>query len=147
MALPFYQTSLLDPCSKTWKTTLSYIITFPFIRHHYQIHAQSHETQHDNLICLINENSLCNWVGLLNKLRKVKFVIKMEIFVVFDCTYHLLSVAFWFCILLVCSTVTLYFAVEKHSEDRYFAVHNYFAKFCILEECTWYQSCAPYPLV
>ena len=55
---------------------------------------------------------------LLNNLRKVKFVIKMEIFVAFDSTYHLLPVAFWFCILLVCSNVTLYFAVEKHSEDR-----------------------------
>ena len=42
----------------------------------------------------------------------------MEIFVAFDSTYDILPVAFWFCILLVCSTVTLYFAVEKHSEDR-----------------------------
>ena len=42
----------------------------------------------------------------------------MEIFVAFDSTYDILPVAFWFCILLVCSTVTFYFAVEKHSEDR-----------------------------
>ena len=60
----------------------------------------------------------------------------MEIFVAWDSTYHLLPVAFWFCILPVCSTITLYFAVENHSEDRELAVHNYFAKFCILKEST-----------
>ena len=55
---------------------------------------------------------------VLNKLRKVRIIIKMEIIVVFDSIYHLLPVAFWFCILFVCSIVTLNFAVEKHSEDR-----------------------------
>ena len=42
----------------------------------------------------------------------------MEIFVAFDRNYHLLPVAFWFCILLVCSIVTFYFAVEKHSKGN-----------------------------
>ena len=60
----------------------------------------------------------------------------MKIFVAFDNTYHLLPVAFWFCILLVCFTVTLLFAVGKYSEDRQLAVRNYFAKFYILEEST-----------
>ena len=42
----------------------------------------------------------------------------MEIFVAFHNAYHLLSLGFKFYVLFECSTVTFYFAVDKHYEER-----------------------------
>ena len=56
----------------------------------------------------------------------------MEIFVAFDNTYHILPVSFWFCILFVCSTVTLQFAVKsipKKDSSQRITILQYFV-FC-----------------